>query len=97
MESEKSDGCETGYTWIQNGILGCLELLNTLRDFLDKTGNSNSKDVTEVNVNLRNLLDNEKWAWYTGKKKINYEEAVVYDRVFRFEERENFRKILGYV
>lgn len=90
-------GAETGYTWIQNGILGCLELLNTLNDFLNKTGSTDSKDVTEVNVNLKNLLDNEKWAWYAGKKKINYEEAVVYDRILRFEERENFRKILHYV
>ena len=90
-------GAETGYTWIQNGILGCLELLNTLNDFLNKTGSTDSKDVTEVNVNLKNLLDNEKWAWYAGKKKINYEEAVVYDRILRFEARENFRKILHYV
>lgn len=90
-------GAETGYTWIQNGILGCLELLNTLNDFLNKTGSSDSKDVTEVNVSLKNLLNNEKWAWYAGKKKINYEEAVVYDRIFRFEEREDFLKILHYI
>lgn len=90
-------GAETGYTWIQNGILGCLELLNTLNDFLNKTGSSDSKDVTEVNVSLKNLLNNEKWAWYAGKKKINYEEAVVYDRILRFEEREDFLKILHYI
>ena len=90
-------GADTGYTWIQNGILGCLELLNTLNDFLNKTGNTSSKDVAEVNLNLRNLLNNEKWSWYLDKKKINYEQAVVYDRVFRFEERENFRKVLYYV
>ena len=90
-------GAETGYTWIQNGILGCLELLNTLNDFLNKTGSSDSKDVTEVNVSLKKLLNNEKWAWYAGKKKINYEEAVVYDRILRFEEREDFLKILHYI
>ena len=77
-------GADTGYTWIQNGILGCLELLNTLNDFLSKTVDSDSKAVAEVNLNLRKLLDNEKWAWYSGKKKINYEQAVAYDRVFFF-------------
>ena len=90
-------GADTGYTWIQNGILGCLELLNTLNDFLSKTVDSDSKAVAEVNLNLRKLLDNEKWAWYSGKKKINYEQAVAYDRVFRFEERDSFYKMLHYV
>ena len=87
-------GADTGYTWIQNGIL---ELLNTLNDFLSKTVDSDSKAVAEVNLNLRKLLDNEKWAWYSGKKKINYEQAVAYDRVFRFEERDSFYKMLHYV
>lgn len=50
-----------------------------------------------MNLNLRKLLDNEKWAWYSGKKKINYEQAVAYDRVFRFEERDSFYKMLHYV
>lgn len=90
-------GADTGYTWIQNGILGCLELLNTLNDFLSKTVDSDSKAVAEVNLNLRKLLDNEKWAWYSGKKKINYEQAVAYDRVFRFEERDSFYRMLHYV
>ncbi len=94
-------GSDTEYTQIHNGIVGCLELLNTLEDFLESSGENGSKgEIAEVSCALKELLVNEKWAWYRdekGKKKIGYEQAVIYDRVFRFEEGDKLRKILYYI
>ena len=93
-------GSDTEYTWIHNGIMGCLEMLNTLEDFLSHSSNHSNKDIADFTNNLKVLLGNEKWQWYKqekGKKKISYEQAVVYDRVFRFEERDKLRKILYYI
>ena len=93
-------GSDTDYTWIHNGIVGCLELLNTLDDFLKKSINTDSKEIMESSASLKQLLENEKWAWYVnekGKKKVYYEQAVTYDRVFRFEERDKIYKILYYI
>lgn len=43
----------------------------------------------------------EKWSWYVlrreKEKLLGYEQAVVYDRVLRFEERDKLMKILYYV
>ena len=93
-------GSDTDYTWIHNGIVGCLELLNTVDDFLKKSMNTDSKEIMESSTSLKALLGNEKWAWYInekGKKKVSYEQAVIYDRVFRFEERDKIHKILYYI
>ena len=93
-------GSDTDFVWIHNGIVGCLELLNTLEDFLHKATGNDNKDIADSTSNLRALLANEKWQWYKnekGKKKVSYEQAVTYDRVFRFEERDNLKKILYYV
>ena len=59
-----------------------------------------NKTIAELTASLRGLLGNEKWSWYVsekGKKKLGYEQAVVYDRVLRFEERDKLMKILYYV
>lgn len=91
-------GTDSEYVWIHNGIVGCLEMLNILEDFIGTS--SGCKDIVEFTSNLKTLLKNEKWQWYRqekGKKKIAYEQAVVYDRVFRFEEREKLHKILYYI
>ena len=94
-------GTDTEYTQLHNGIVCCIELLNTLGDFLKNSkSDTGNKTIADLTANLRGLLDNEKWAWYTsekGKKKLAYEQAVVYDRVFRFEERDKMMKILYYV
>lgn len=94
-------GTDTEYTLIHNGIVGCLELLNTLDDFLTTHGDSSGQgEMTEVNRNLKELLLNKKWGWYhdeKGKKKVSYEQAVIYDRVFRFEEGVKLHKILYYI
>lgn len=94
-------GSDTEYTQIHNGIMGCLELLNSLEDFLDSSGENGSEgEIAEVNHALKELLVNEKWVWFRdekGKKKIGYEQAVIYDRVFRFEEGNKLRKILYYI
>ena len=61
---------------------------------------ADNKTIAELTANLRGLLGNEKWSWYVfekGKKKLGYEQAVVYDRVLRFEERDKLMKILYYV
>lgn len=94
-------GTDTEYTLIHNGIVGCLELLNTMEDFLktlEKGGHHG--EIEETNKSLKELLTNDKWGWYRdekGKKKIAYEQAVVYDKVFRFEESGKLRKILYYI
>ena len=57
-------------------------------------------EMVEVNDNLKKLLVNDKWMWFRdekGKKKINYEQAVIYDKIFRFEENDRLRKILFYI
>ena len=94
-------GTDTEYTQLHNGIVCCIELLNTLDSFLKNSkSDTDNKTIADLTANLRALLDNEKWAWYTsekGKKKLVYEQAVVYDRVFRFEERDKMMKILYYV
>lgn len=91
-------GTDTEYTQIHNGIVCCIELLNTLDTFLKNSKkDSGNKTIGELTGTLEELLHNEKWAWYTaekGKKKLAYEQAVVYDRVFRFEDRERVMKIL---
>lgn len=94
-------GTDTEYTQLHNGIVCCIELLNTLDAFLKASkSDTGNKTIVDLTANLRSLLDNEKWAWYTsekGKKKLVYEQAVLYDRVFRFEERDKMMKILYYV
>lgn len=93
-------GTDTEYAWIHNGIVGCLEVLNVLDDFLKNYGKGESKDITDSNSELKKLLDNEKWNWYReekGKKKVSYEQAVKYDKVFRYEERDKLFKILYYI
>lgn len=94
-------GTDTEYTLIHNGILGCLELLNTLDEFLNASGEASGQgEMADTNKNLKKLLDNEKWSWYRnekGKKKVSYEQAVNYDRIFRFEESDKLRKILYYI
>lgn len=90
-------GSDTDYTWIHNGIMGCLEMLNTLNDFLDSGGEASDQNVKKANDELKTLLANEKWNWYRqekGKKKVNYEQAVKYDKVFRFEERSKLFKMM---
>ena len=90
-------GSDTDYTWIHNGIVGCLEMLNTLNDFLDSGGEASDQNVKKANDELKTLLANEKWSWYRqekGKKKVNYEQAVKYDKVFRFEERGKLFKMM---
>ena len=94
-------GTDTEYTQIHNGIVCCIELLNTLDAFLKNSkADAENKTIAELTANLRGLLGNEKWSWYVaekGKKKLSYEQAVVYDRVLRFEERDKLMKILYYV
>ena len=94
-------GTDTEYTQIHNGIVCCIELLNTLDAFLKNSkADADNKTIAELTANLRGLLGNEKWSWYVsekGKKKLSYEQAVVYDRVLRFEERDKLMKILYYV
>ena len=93
-------GSDTDFVWIHNGIVGCLEMLNTLEDFLQKSEGNDNKDIADTTSNLKALIANEKWQWYRnekGKKKVSYEQAVTYDRVFRFEERDNLKKILYYI
>ena len=94
-------GTDTEYTQIHNGIVCCIELLNTLDAFLKNSkADAENKTIAELTANLRGLLGNEKWSWYVsekGKKKLGYEQAVVYDRVLRFEERDKLMKILYYV
>lgn len=94
-------GTDTEYSQIHNGIVCCIELLNTLEAFLkgakDDTGNKTINDSTAA---LKGLLKNEAWAWYPcerGKKKLSYDQAVGYDRVFRYEERDRLMKILYHV
>ena len=94
-------GTDTEYTQIHNGIVCCIELLNTLDAFLKNSkADAGNKTIAELTASLRGLLGNEKWSWYVsekGKKKLSYEQAVVYDRVLRFEERDKLMKILYYV
>lgn len=93
-------GTDSEYTWIHNGIVGCLEMLNVLESFLATSSGCDNKDIVEFTGNLKTLLASEKWQWYRqekGKKKIVYEQAVVYDRFFRFEERDKLHKILYYI
>ena len=94
-------GSSTEYTQITNGIISCIELLNTLEEFLghstDKVVNPN---VLQMMEELRRLLNFEGWSWYKaekGKKKVSYDKAVDYDRIFRFEENLRLKKILDYV
>ena len=90
-------GSDTDYTWIHNGIMGCLEMLNTLADFFQSSTEATDPSVKKSNEELKKLLDNEKWNWYRqekGKKKVSYEQAVKYDRVFRFEERDKLFKMM---
>ncbi len=90
-------GSDMDYTWIHNGIMGCLEMLNTLADFFQSSTEATDPSVNKSNEELKKLLDNEKWNWYRqekGKKKVSYEQAVKYDRVFRFEERDKLFKMM---
>lgn len=94
-------GSNTEYSQLQQGIVGCIRLLNTLDIFLTQTGGDvKNETINEINTNLRTLLNHNAWSWYkkeSDKKKLSYESAVEYDRILRFEEREMFRKILHYI
>lgn len=94
-------GSNTEYAQIHQGIVGCIQLLNTLDSFLNGLNDRiKNRTINDINSNLRTLLRYPSWEWYKkekGKKKLSYESAVAYDRILRFEEREQFRKILHYV
>lgn len=93
-------GADTEYTWIHNGIVGCLEMLNTLEEFLKTSLGGENKNIVDFARDSCILLENKRWQWFRqekGKKKVSRERAVLYDRVFRFEERDNLRKLLYYI
>lgn len=107
-EEDNSLGCkfknmvvaDTEYTWIHNGIISCLEMLNTLEGFLHAFSVDESKNMVNMTKELQVLLENDSWQWFRqekGKKKISRERAVKYDRVFRFEERDQLRKLLYHI
>ncbi|MFA6843210.1 MAG: DNA mismatch repair protein [Bacilli bacterium] len=61
---------------------------------------SNNEVVQEFYDKVSALLKNPALQIYkqdSGKKKISYEKAVNYDKVFRFEQREKLLEILDYV
>ncbi len=92
-------GSDTEYTQIHNGITGCIELLNTLGNFLQASEQTEKRDaaVDALLGECRELLSLEKWSFYreeSDKKKLPYVKAVAYDKVFRFEERDRLLKIL---
>ena len=93
-------GKDTDYGWIQRGILGCLELLNRLKVFLDKLQQNQYPDVDKRCAELRDLLEIEEWKWYPeyeGKKKISMAQAVKLDQVFRFSLRDKLLRILNHI
>lgn len=93
-------GTDTEYMWIHNGIVGCLEMLNTLEGFLETSPVSENKNMAGFAKELCVLLRNDRWQWFRqekGKKKVSRERAVEYDRVFRFEERDKLRKLLYHI
>ena len=93
-------GTNTEYTQLLQGIVACIELINTLNDFLNKSDNSvNNETVKDINSNLSELLDFPEWEMFKKEKgkKISYDKAVIFDRVLRFETRERFKKMLHYI
>lgn len=91
---------DSEYSWIHSGIVGCLELLNTLDDFLRQIAGETDRNIAELHTALEKLLRNDKWGWFStekGKKKVSFERAVDYDKVLRFEEGDRIRKILYHV
>jgi len=105
-------GTNTEFAQIHLGIISCIELLTNLNSFLkttrgdindenDLTGyKTNNEVVREFYNRLSELLQNPELQLYkqdSGKKKISYEKAVIYDKIFRFEQREKLLEILSYV
>lgn len=93
-------GTNTEYTQILQGIVACIELMNTLDGFLKVSNNAiNNETVKDININLSELLNFPEWEWYKKEKgkKISYDRAVTFDRILRFETRERFKKMLHYI
>jgi len=64
------------------------------------TNNNNNNVVQKFYDKVSELLKNPALQIYkqdSGKKKVSYEKAVNYDKVFRFEQREKLLEILDYV
>ena len=62
-------GSDTDYTWIHNGIMGCLEMLNVLDDFLSSGAEATDPNVKKSNEELKALLANENWNWFRFEER----------------------------
>lgn len=90
-------GGDSEFAWIQNGVLGCLELLNGTAIIVNALKNSGFADSEGVVAELESLLNDKSFEWYPeykDVKKISMRNSVNLDKILRFEQGGKIMKIL---
>lgn len=94
-------GADAEFEWLQKGMIACIDVFNTLKDFLQVMRPSDvptaySTDLKEMQA----LLSDEQLTWMLqekGAKKLTYAKAAKYDRQLRFLSAAAIRKLLQHI
>ena len=90
-------GADTEYESLHQGIIAVLELVNGVRDFLERTQLEKCVAYREEVEKIRRFLEDEQLVWVfkeKGVKKLTYTKAADYDHLLRYVVREKLQKLL---
>ncbi len=94
-------GANTEYHQLLKGISSVMEILLTLRNFIDRiapsaTGTPYAKDLHEIKILLK-APEMEQVLREKLPVKLDYDGAVDYDKLLRYAHREQIKQLLYYV
>jgi len=94
-------GTDTEYKLIQKGVLSMMEILNTLKCFLEglkSRGIEESyRSQVDIMMNLLNIKEFEQCLKETNFKSISYVKTANYDQEFRYNLRDRLKAILQHI
>lgn len=93
-------GANGNYAWIHNGVVACMEFLETLDRLLADLQENEYPDYDKRCVELRKLANIEERAQFSsfiGKKKLTMAQVIKLDPLFRFALRERLNRMLDHV
>ncbi|MDR2003108.1 MAG: MutS-related protein [Dysgonomonas sp.] len=92
---------DTEFQAIQKSILGLIDVINILDDFLKgmTSGELADTDISEIE-DVKRIISDEKLQFVkseSGTKKLSLEKAEIYDTIFRYDMNKDMRKILSFI
>ncbi len=92
-------GADTEFAQLHKGIISLIEIIDKASDFVSKNNNVNEhykKDLDIINQ-IANMPEFEKCKADAKLKKISFEKAAEYDKLFRFTLHKELKKLLHYI